>query len=49
MEKPDNESRLLKKWELLFLLIAVVFILFTILQKYGIHVVEVTDDSQFIQ
>lgn len=45
----SGKKRLLTRWELFILIIIVFLILYFILQKFGINMVEVTEDSEIIQ
>ena len=48
MEESGNK-RLLTRWELFILIVVVLIILYFILQKFGINMMEVTEDSEIIQ
>jgi hypothetical protein len=49
MSDTENKRRLITRWELFFLILAILIILYAILQKFGINVVEVTEESEIIQ
>jgi hypothetical protein len=49
MEESRKKKRLLTRWELFILITVVLLILYFILQKFGINMVEVTEDSEIIQ
>jgi len=46
MENSSNSRRLLSRWELFFLIIAVFILLYFILQQFGIDVVQVVEESE---
>ncbi|GEM_PF-3871138 len=49
MADSENNRRLITRWELFFLILAILIILYAILQNFGINVMEVTEESEFIQ
>lgn len=49
MEESGKKKKLLTRWELFILIVVVFLILYFILQKFGINMVEVTEDSEIIQ
>jgi hypothetical protein len=49
MEESGKKKKLLSRWELFILIVVVFLILYFILQKFGINMMEVTEDSEIIQ
>jgi hypothetical protein len=50
MSAETNEKRrLLHPWEKFFLFVALLIILYFVLQKLGVNVLEVSDESEIIQ
>ena len=45
----SGKKRLLNRWELFILIVVVLIIIYFILLKFGINMMEVTEDSEIIQ
>lgn len=49
MGASEQKQRLLSRWEVAFLIIAILIILYLIMQKFGISVMEVTDETKVME
>lgn len=48
-DAPQPKRRLLTRWEIFFLVVAVLLVLSFLLKQCGVNMVEVTDDTEIIE